>query len=170
MCLHSHPFGKSFSALRQARGLLGAPCCHVFAFLISVALDSVLDSAGDPVGGCGGKSKLTLLSSSMHWNLCAQPYNRHFTSERESHSHRHSEGRIRVFVHSPDLICYTLVPPNRFSLRFLKWNKIPNSTKIGVRWRNSVKYKFAAIFLVLYFWSGGRELGATAFYVKSIPC
>lgn len=108
----------------------------MFAFLISVALDSVLDSAGDPVGGCGGKSMLTLLSSSMHWNLCAQPYNRHFTSERESHSHRHSEGRIRVFVHSPDLICYTLVPPNRFPLRFLKWNKIPNSTKIGVRWRN----------------------------------
>lgn len=108
----------------------------MLAFLISVALDSVLDSVGDPVGGCGGKSMLTLLSSSMHWNLCAQPYNRHFTSERESHSHRHSEGRIRVFVHSPDLICYTLVPPNRFPLRFLKWNKIPNSTKIGVRWRN----------------------------------
>lgn len=164
------PFRKIVFSTETSKGFVRSPCCHVFEFLISVALDSVLDSAGDLVGGCGGKSMLTLLSSFMHWNLCGQPYNRHFTSERESHSHRHSEGRIRIFVHSPDLICYTLVPPNRFPLRFLKWKKTPNSTKIGVRWRNPVKYKFAAIFWILYFWSGGGELGATAFYVKSIPC
>lgn len=104
---------------------------------------------GTLLEAAGGKSKLTLLSSSMHRNLCVQPYNRHFTSERESRRHRHSLGRIRILVHSPDPVGYALVPPNRFPLGFLKWNRIPNSTKIGVRWRNSVKYKFAAIF----FWT-----------------
>lgn len=50
--------------------------------------------------------------------------------------------------------------------------KVEQDSKFYKDWSQveKLKYKFAAIFLVLNFWSGGGELGATAFYVKSIPC
>lgn len=79
------PFSKTSLTLRQAMGFVRKPCSDAFAFLISLASESLLDRAGDPFGDCGGKYESTLLSSSMHWKLCPQPYSRHFTTEMQSY-------------------------------------------------------------------------------------